>query len=279
NKKWEKDKIYFDQEDYRILNEACWKNFNHKVLFIELSEAQTTALADRCRKEGVTMTTALTTAFTGAQCIILGDNYQSSVLVAGSVKDRLSVPAGEVMGFYAGGVTLKYKYNRNISFWENSRKFHRKVTPLYTNKNLFKDPLMWCYLEPAILDSRNFKVLGGLVPPRSTNSDKIIAFSKRKDIVSSLLKRSNVDSLDKIFVGTAVTNLTRLDFPRKYGSLELDRLIMNPGTAFPLATVKLVLGAVTCSGKLSLFIEYAEETVDTNTIEKIKNEAMEFLLD
>lgn len=30
-----------------------------------------------------------------------------------------------------------------------------------------------------------------------------------------------------------VTNLTRMDFPRKYGELELDRLIMNPGGAIP----------------------------------------------
>ncbi len=40
--------------------------------------------------------------------------------------------------------------------------------------------------------------------------------------------------LDPIFKGTAVTNLTSLDFPKTYGSLELDRLIMPPGGAFPL---------------------------------------------
>ncbi len=76
----------------------------------------------------------------------------------------------------------------------------------------------------------------------------------------------------------AVPNHTRLDFPRKYGTLELDRLIMNPGGAFPLALVNLVLGAVTCAGKLSLVLEYAEQTVDTRTMEQIKDKTMEFLL-
>jgi len=80
-------------------------------------------------------------------------------------------------------------------------------------------------------------------------------------------------------MGTAVTSLTRMDFPRKYGALELDRLIMHPGGAFPLANVGLVLGAVTCAGKLSLVIEYAEQAVDTRTMETIKDKAMEFLLD
>jgi hypothetical protein len=69
-----------------------------------------------------------------------------------------------------------------------------------------------------------------------------------------------------------------MDFPREYGALELDRLIMNPGGAFPLATVNLVLGAVTCAGKLSLVMEYAEETIDTGTVQQIKDQMMAFLL-
>jgi hypothetical protein len=79
-------------------------------------------------------------------------------------------------------------------------------------------------------------------------------------------------------MGTAVTNLTRMDFPRAYGPLALDRLIMNPGGAFPLSNVGLVLGAVTCSGKLSLVMEYAEQAVDTGTMGQVRDEAMTFLL-
>ncbi len=86
-----------------------------------------------------------------------------------------------------------------------------------------------------------------------------------------------MNSLDKTIMATAVTNLTRLDFPRKYGSIELDRLIMHPGGAFPLVMVNLVVGAVTCAGKLSLVVEYAEERMDTKTAEKIIEIAMEFL--
>ena len=86
-----------------------------------------------------------------------------------------------------------------------------------------------------------------------------------------------MDSLDRIILGTVVTNLTRLDFPRNYGTLELDRLILQPGTAIPLSNVNLILGAVTCSGKLSLVVEYAEEAVQTETMEEIKDQAMEFL--
>jgi hypothetical protein len=41
--------------------------------------------------------------------------------------------------------------------------------------------------------------------------------------------------------------------------------------------VNLVVGAVTCSGKLSLVVEYAEEANDSSTMEKIKEKALELL--
>jgi len=279
NKKWGKDRILFDQEDYRNLHEAYWANFAHEMLSVELSEAQTAALVDRCRRNGVTVNTALATAFVGAQTMVRGEErYHPSIGVAASLRDRLQRPVGEVMGFYAAVATLRHEYDERMSFWENAQRFHRKVRPLINNKHLFKDFLTWCYLDPTILESINFKKLGGLVPKDSSRYQKMSAFSTRDDVVSSLLKREKMESLDRIAMGTAVTNLTRLDFPRKYGALELDRLSMKPGGAFPLVNVNLLLGAATCDGKLSLVVEYVEGNVDTSTMEKIRDKALEFLL-
>ncbi len=279
NKGWRKDKVHFDQEDYRNLNEAYWMNANHQILSIELSESQTASLVERSKDENTTVNSALTTAFVGAQQVVQGSKKDlSSIGIAGNLRDRLQTPAGEGMGFFAGMVTLDYSYDEKMGFWENARRLNQKVQPLYTNKNLFKEGLMWCHLEQAILEAINFKKLGGLVSHQFSRYEKLSAFSKRDDVVSSILKREKMESLDKIILGTAVTNLTRMDFPRKYGDLELDRLIMIPGGAFPLSNVNLVLGAVTCSGKLSLVVEYEEGTVDSDTMIQIKDKALEFLL-
>ena len=279
NKRWQKEKIHFDQEDYRDLNEAYWMKAQHKIISIELSESQTTSLVERCREEEVTVNSALTTAFVGAPQIVQGRSKElSSTAIAGSLRDRLRKPAGEEMGFFAGAVTLDYSYDERKGFWENARRLNQRVQPLYTNKKLFEEGLKWCHLAPGYLEAMNFKKLGGLVPTNFSRHEKLSAFSKRDDVVSSILKREKMETLDKVFMGTAVTNLTRMDFPRKYGDLELDRLIMNPGGAFPLSNVNLVLGAVTCSGKLSLVVEYEEGTVDTDTMTQIKDKAMEFLL-
>jgi hypothetical protein len=45
-----------------------------------------------------------------------------------------------------------------------------------------------------------------------------------------------------------------------------------------LASVNLVLGVVTCSEKLSLVIEYVEDNIDSGTMKRIKEKAMESLL-
>jgi hypothetical protein len=279
NRKWAQDRVLFDREDYLSINEAYWANVTHRMLTVELTEAQTSALVDRCRRESVTVNTALTAAFVGAQHILQGDRpYHSDIAVAGSLRDRLREPAGEAMGFFAGVVTPDCRYDVKREFWDNARRFHRRITPLYTDKHLFQDPLAWCHLDPSILEALNFKRLGGLVPPDSPRREKLSAFARRDDVVLRLLKREKMDALDRIVMGTAVTNLTRMDFPRTYGALELDRLIMNPGGAFPLTNVHLVLGAVTCSGKLSLILEYAEEATEPETMEQIRDQAMVFLL-
>ena len=271
--------MFFDQEDYEDLNQAYWMNYTHQMLPVEWSEAQTTVLVERCRAESVTVNSALTAAFVGAQVVVQGDRpYHSQIGVGASFRDRLPHPAGQTMGFYAGAARLKFKYDTRKGFWDNARKLHRTVQPRLTNKILFQDPLAWCYLDPAILEAIHFKRLGGLVPVDSSRHEKLAAFAQRDDVVSGVLKREKMDDLERKVMGTAVTNLTRMDFPRQYGALELDRLIMNPGGAFPLATVNLVLGAVTCSGKLSLLLEYAEQAVDTKTMERVRDKAMALLL-
>jgi hypothetical protein len=279
NRAWAKEAVYFDQEDYENLTEAYWANYHHGLFSIELSEAETSALVARCRKEKVTVNSALTAAFSGAQSFVQGEMpYHAKTVIAADLRDRLPHVPGEGMGMYAGGVELKLRYNHKRGFWENARQFHERIRPAYTNKNLFGAILNWLYLDPTISEAMNFKKLGGLVPSDSARYEKLSAFSEREDVVLRLLQRDGLDTLETKYWGTAVTNLGRLDFPRAYGALELDRLIMQPGGGIPLANANLVLGAVTCSGKLSLVVEYAEEAVEPATMGRIKDRALESLL-
>jgi NRPS condensation-like uncharacterized protein len=271
NNQWREQRVRFDQDDYQALSKAYWSNFNHRMSFLEFTEDQTTQLVEKCKAEGVTVNSALAVGLASAQIEVEGlQEYHSKITIAGSLRDRLKKPAGEVMGFFAGAVSPKFKYNTKLGFWENARRFNKKVQPLYTTKNLFKESLVWSHLDIGILESLSFKMIGGMVQPSSPQAEKLSSFSQREDVISSMAKREKMDSFENVLIGTAVTNLTRMDFPREYGELELERLIMNPGGAYPLIYVNLLAGAVTCSGKLSLMLEYSQERIQTEVVEKIK---------
>lgn len=278
NKKWAANKVVFNQEDYEAINKAYWANFQHKIMCIELSESQTAALVKRCKAENVSVNSALTAAFVGAQIAVIGDHPgHDSIAIAGDLRNRLPNPPAEGLGFYAGAINLKIKYDSQKGFWENARQFHKKIKPKVTKKNLFKEPLTWLHLDPSIMTAINFKKLGGMTSKENAAGEKLHAFSKSKDVVMSIIKRDKMDSFDHKIMGTAVTNLTKMDFPKTYGDLELDRLIIHPGGAFPLSNVNMVVGAVTCSDKLSLVAEYEAGNFDGETIEKIKEEVMTVL--
>lgn len=80
NKKWAQTRVCFDQEDYRALSEAYWMNYTHQMLSVELFEAQTSALVERCRQEQVTVNTALAAAFVGAQMEQVRDKAMAFLL-------------------------------------------------------------------------------------------------------------------------------------------------------------------------------------------------------
>lgn len=276
---WNEEIVFFDQEDYEELCKTYWDNYDHEIFPIELTEEETSAIVARCKKEGITVNSAITAAISGALTFVEGEKpHNAQTVVATSLRDPLPKPPGEAMGYYAQGVQMKLKYNHKKSFWDNARKYHKKIAPNYKIKKMFADLPMYLEMDSNVYSVLSFKNLGRLVSPDSPRYEKLSGFGNREDVIVRLLKRAKMDSLDAKLMGPAVTNLGRVDFPKTYGELELDRLMMQPGGAFPLVHVDIVLGAVTCSGKLSMILEYTPAAVETAAMEKIKDKFVEYLL-
>ena len=71
------------------LTQTYWDNYNHELFSIELSEAETSALIAQCRKENVTVNSALTAAFSGAQSFVQGENPSHAKIVVAASKEVL----------------------------------------------------------------------------------------------------------------------------------------------------------------------------------------------
>jgi len=67
-------------------------------------------------------------------------------------------------------------------------------------------------MDPNINEALNFKKLGELVPVDPPRYEKLSEFGRWEDIVVRLLKRAKIETLGKKLLGTAITNLGRMDF-------------------------------------------------------------------
>jgi len=263
NKKWRKEEIIFNQDDFLSVFNAYWEHNTHKIQTIELSEKQTEELIQKCRNEKVTVNSVLFSAFLKAQ-------YQSKGMIkpekqkAGigvDVRNYLVNPAGESFGFYAAGVIDDFKYIKNIDFWDFTRRLHEKIAKKLSKKEFFQNLLRFSLLEQSIHDALMMKTYGNLVKPDDSNYEKLSMFSQRKDAISSMVKK-----LGTMYFGFVLSNLGRLDFPRLYGDLELDRLLIFPPTG---PTNETTIFAVTVCGKLTIVLSYIEHVIDSSTMKKL----------
>lgn len=272
NNKWKSEEIIFNQDDFLSIFNAYWENNNHQIQKIELSEKQTEELIQKCRREKVTVNSTLFSAFLKAQ-------YQAKTMIkpkkqkAGigvDVRNFLVNPAGESFGFYAAGVVDDFKYDDNIDFWDFTRKIHEKIVNKLSKKTFFQNLLRIYLLEPSIHDALMMKVYGTLVKPEDKNYKKLSDFSKRKDMIGSMVKKLGAMHFDFV-----LSNLGRLDFPIFYGDLKLERLLIFPPTG---PTIETTIFVITAGGKLTIVMSYVDHLTNSSVMKKIKDYYLDCLI-
>lgn len=257
NKKWASRGISFDEDDYRDLHQTFWNENSPRILSWGLTESQTSALVSRCRKEGVTVNSAIYTAFLAAQNDVQGSShdYLNNVLVPVDLRDRLTQSVGEAVGFYVSWVQLRLKYAPGESFWNMARVFHKKVKQQLTDKNIFASSHRANALDPSLKDAIVFARYGKL----------------DDEMALGLLKKTG---LDKRMTGILVSNSGRLDIPVNYGSLQLEAIM--PPAVYSRATEK-ILEVITVGGKMHLTLNFGETIIAANRVEEIREMAMKYL--
>ena len=239
---------------------------------MELNEKETSDLVEKCRQNRVTVNSALNTAFLAARRSIRGPfkGGRQNIMLPVNTRKRYRKPVGEHFGLYVAGFQFKLSYNPEKDFWENAKTFGEKVREKLDINKVFKFAAITGLIDKSLVDARSFSFFGKNLPSDYSRYEKIHAFSNdEKNIVNKRAKKQ-IPSMP----GLAITNLGQLDYPTKYGSLELDRFIfITSGTPF----IELVIPAVTVAGKLTFTINYLEEITDTAIMEHIKINALKYL--
>jgi len=276
NKKWEKSELLFNYDDFYALHDVYWNNYTYKAHLYELSKEDTEALIKACRKNEVTVNTALIIAFAIAQNQLNSQSpeYLKNLSFAINLRDLLKNPVAEQFGFFAGGMQLKFKYSDKKNFWETAKKFHIKANPVEARKEALVGTLNAFTLNATLYEAQIFAAFGHLIPPTSQSYDKIQAFiSDDKSIVNKMVKKK----LSKGFaMAQIMTNLGKTDFPEKYGNLILKNLILMPSCS---PYTELVLGVITHGGILCITLNHMEESISSEKIMKIRDRANQILME
>lgn len=197
-----------------------------------LDAEETAQLAERSRAEKVTVNSALWAAFLAAQHEVQQDHlrYRQRSALAVSTRDKLNVPVGEALGFYASSLTVRLPYSPSVPFWDNARDVHARITKELAKTDLFR-MLSAELVHPTLLDSLYFKKFGlakGTIP-------------------SKLLRKMK---WHQTTYGDALTNVGRFDIPTRYGPLELESV---HGPLFYSDVEEKMLGIITVGGRLTFF--------------------------
>jgi NRPS condensation-like uncharacterized protein len=236
NQKWAAKDIRFGDPEIRRMHAEFWKRHQHvQVLAWTMDAAVTSALAERCRAERVTVNTALWTAFLAAQRDVQsrGPRYRRRSALAVNTRDKLTVPVGEAFGFYAASFTVDLPYDPGRPFWDNARRVHARITKELARTDLFR-MLAAQMVHPTLWDSLYFAKYGLLNEAMSTR----------------VLRRLR---WHEITYGYALTNVGSFDIPVTYGPLQLEAVY---GPAFYSDVDEKTVGVITVGGCLSCILTF-----------------------
>ncbi|MBU4071663.1 MAG: hypothetical protein KKH41_03200 [Candidatus Thermoplasmatota archaeon] len=256
NKSWAKKGIIFDEADDIRLHDKFWKmEEGLNITHWNLSERQTSSLIQRCRKENISVHSALCTAFLLAQIEVQGkEPYLRNISMPVSIRNRLAAPVGEAFGLYFSSFKIKFKRPKEKSFWANALAVHEHIQQQITDKNVFTVYMQLKDLHPTLVDSISFTRYGEL-------EDKL---AKR------LLRLEGDYTLN---TGLDLSNLGVLEMPDNRGLLILKDII---GPCCYNEFQEKYLGVVTL-GKMYFTVTYREPVVSKSVVESLKKVAMKHL--
>ncbi len=247
NKIWKKYKIQFNSQDFRELHDKFWTTYDDPYVITDnLSKENTLDLIEKCRNHQVTVHSALMTAFIMAQTHFQGNNelYLRDFHMPIDIRNRLHIPTGDRLGFYAVSMILKHNIDMDKSFWDNSKIIHSQIQKWLASCAIYRLYTI-TFFDPFLLDSLYFEKLGLI-------SNKISRL---------ILKKMGIEN--KI-AGVAVTNLGNLKIPTSYGRLEIKGIF---GPSVYTEILEKVVGAATINDQLCLTLTSGKDIINRKLLE------------
>lgn len=274
NLQWRQRPHYFSQVDFIEVHKAYWKKMQYNMTLLQLEPYETSILGAKCRKNGITINSAMTAAFLAAYQEVIGSFPIDHNMIGIPYDLRRRLPenaSNAAFCFFIGGTGFPYLYEQKKDLWENAQEIHKMIHKGMEQLDIWGRELL--PFDPALLDAKIFDSFMQLVPEASEETKNLKAFAHDAENIAFTFTAS------KVRVAILNTNLGRLDYPETYGNLRLDRMFFTPSGA----DVPLLLGGIGFNGKLAFTLNYVKDmegddgsSLDQDMIQ-IRNSALKLL--
>ena len=276
NRKWNKKRVTFDEEDYKNVHTAYHKYFRYRIINAELSKSETSYLINKCRENGVTVNSALCAAFFASRDIVRNNfsDTNNKLQIAVNLRDQLKNPTKNGFGYFAGCVNIEFEYLHKKSFWKNVSLLHQTAQlELRSTKTL--EPIIGYYINPTLTDAINFATYGRWVTEDLSSYEKLSKLIESEDNPALTISNSLIANMPNLIM----SNLGNIPFNNNKKGHKIEKL--NFITS-PSPFLEMEVTAVTANDKLTLNLNLMEPK-DENTeyyseMKKIIKKTVEILI-
>jgi len=252
NNQWHKTKIAFTKDDFLSIQQAYFSNHHIEILVAELSEAETQSLVEACRKNQVTVNSALSVAFLAGRLAVVGDYANNLQSIGVSLRPHISKPANNVFGCLVGDIGLKFKYDAAQDFWCNVRGFHQQLRQALDTQQDLQSLADLGRIDPGLMEAMTFARHINFIPEAFVNHPKLAVLLPTGKHIAASLSKDGMSS----YPGLLITNMGALKSETKSGPITLEKFFFAPST-IPLPSAGLIVGVVTLNQRLVITLNVA----------------------
>lgn len=203
-----------------------------------------------------------------------GNSRKYTVVLPYDLRKRLDNPVGNVFCLFVGSVQVRTGYDRERSFWENTRDFHDQTREKIGSREFFGPAAEIECFDPTLMDAfMSYTLYAREIKKDDPRYEKLSAFAAARDNIAHILAERTLTLLPDIIT----TNLGRAGIPATFGDLQLEKLYFAPSAS----TSPLVLGGIGTGSSVTFTMNIlAEKGFEEERIwmmERVRDRAMKYL--
>lgn len=237
NKKWLKEGKTFSFDEYHDMFKNYWKNRQTEILSVNINKQLLEALICNSKKYNVTLNSIIATAFFKSIC------QKSNLGLTVNVR-----PNGYIgMGNYATGISIDYKYNNSLSFFENAKNIQVLIyKKLNSNKSKYFLTQFMASIEQTLIDATYFSTFSDFNNKIASSISKMFGYSNKPQ-------------------GRTISNLTKLKIQSSYENYKIHDYVCVPPI---VPNTNMMIGVATLEKEMTICL-HIEKNKDFNITQKI----------